>query len=226
MAWQIAIVADANTSLHEVHVLLGQMPVWALDTPDRKAALHQLNENSPAIWAPDPAFTLFNGYCPTNPVAEILNLVPTIEEHHYRLSTLRLFGIESSVSLNDSMGQLGYVPVTGTMYPGLGFSKPFDCIADLREINLDGCLWQSADDVYDAFFAAVGAPSWHGRNFDALNDSIATGAINKVEVPYRVTIRNARKMGSDSAAFVKDFSGLIQHLQSNGCPVALVVKQS
>ncbi len=49
------------------------------------------------------------------------------------------------------------------------------------------------DDFYDAFFAAVGAPIWHGRNRDALNDSISTGGINEVEIPYRLEVVNGAK---------------------------------
>jgi RNAse (barnase) inhibitor barstar len=60
----------------------------------------------------------------------------------------------------------------------------------MTELILDGSTWTNNDDVYDAFFRAVGAPSWHGRNFNALNDSIATGSINKVEVPYTLVIAN------------------------------------
>jgi len=48
---------------------------------------------------------------------------------------------------------------------------------------LDGSTWNTRDHVYAAFFAAVGAPSWHGRNLDARNDSIATGQINQIELP-------------------------------------------
>jgi len=225
MAWQIAIIADADTSLHDVQVLLGQMPVWALSTQDRKAALHQLNEDSSAIWSPDPAFTTFTGYCLADPVAEILNLIPTVEEHRYRLSALRLFGIESTNSLKEGMESLGYQPLVGTLYQGLGFAKPLNRVEGVTDILLDAGRWQSSDDVYLAFFAAIGAPSWHGRNFNALIDSIATGAINKTEVPYRITIRNTDIVGRDVASFVHDFAGLIRHLQDNGCPVEMVVEQ-
>jgi barstar (barnase inhibitor) len=225
MAWQIAIIADADTNLHDVQVLLGQMPVWALNTQDRKAALHQLNEDSSAIWSPDPAFTTFTGYCPTDPVEEILNLIPTVEEHHYRLSALRLFGVESTNSLKEGMESLGYQPLAGTIYQGLGFAKPLNRVEGVTDVLLDAGRWQSSDDVYQAFFAAVGAPSWHGRNFNALIDSIATGTINKTEVPYRITIRNTDIMGNDVASFVHDFADLIRHLQDNGCPVEMVVEQ-
>ena len=47
----------------------------------------------------------------------------------------------------------------------------------MRQLILDGANWISTDDFYDAFFEAVGAPSWHARNLDALNDSIANGTL-------------------------------------------------
>ena len=47
----------------------------------------------------------------------------------------------------------------------------------MRELILDGSTWQTYDDVYNAFFKVVGAPEWHGRNFDALIDSIEKGDI-------------------------------------------------
>jgi RNAse (barnase) inhibitor barstar len=43
----------------------------------------------------------------------------------------------------------------------------------MMDLIMDGAAWNSEDDVYDAFFRVVGAPAWHGRNFNALNDSIA-----------------------------------------------------
>lgn len=60
----------------------------------------------------------------------------------------------------------------------------------MKELMLDGAGWSTKDDVYNAFFHAVGAPEWHGRNFNALNDSIANGSINKVEVPYTLVLIN------------------------------------
>ena len=64
----------------------------------------------------------------------------------------------------------------------------------MTELILEGTSWTTDDDVYDAFFGAVGAPEWHGRNFNALRDSISTGSINKVEVPYRLVIKNYDKI--------------------------------
>jgi hypothetical protein len=46
----------------------------------------------------------------------------------------------------------------------------------MKELTLDGAGWTTKGDVH-----VVGAPEWHDRNFDALNDSIANGSINEVE---------------------------------------------
>ncbi len=44
--------------------------------------------------------------------------------------------------------------------------------------------------MYLSFFAVVGAPDWHGRNFNAIRDSIGTGDINQIETPYRLEFQN------------------------------------
>jgi RNAse (barnase) inhibitor barstar len=89
----------------------------------------------------------------------------------------------------------------------------------MKEIVLDGKNWNEDDDVYDAFFAAVGAPSWHGRNFNALRDSIVVGQINKVEVPYLIKIKNYGSMGSGAKGIAASFVQLIKELRESGCPV-------
>jgi len=89
----------------------------------------------------------------------------------------------------------------------------------MKEIILDGKDWDEVDDVYDAFFAAAGAPSWHGRNFNALHDSIVVGQINKVEVPYLIKIKNFGLIGSGAKGMAADFVQLIKDLRESGCPV-------
>jgi RNAse (barnase) inhibitor barstar len=95
----------------------------------------------------------------------------------------------------------------------------------MKELILDGSTWQTRDDVYDAFFKAVGAPEWHGRNFDALNDSIAAGDINKIEVPYRLIIRHYDSIGEGAMKMASDFVDLIREIRARGCPVEIVVEK-
>jgi RNAse (barnase) inhibitor barstar len=94
-------------------------------------------------------------------------------------------------------------------------------ISFMMELLMDGAEWKTRDDVYDSFFRIVGAPEWHGRNFDALRDSIATGSINKLEVPYRLVIKNYDKISFSARQMADDFVGLIRDLAKEGCPVEI-----
>ena len=58
----------------------------------------------------------------------------------------------------------------------------------MRTIKLDATKWKTIIDFYDALFAAIGAPEWHGKSPDALIDSMIWGRINAVEPPYTVKI--------------------------------------
>jgi RNAse (barnase) inhibitor barstar len=91
----------------------------------------------------------------------------------------------------------------------------------MRELFLDGAQWKTSNDVYDSFFKVVGAPPWHGRNFNALNDSIAGGRINEVEVPYRLVIQNYNLIGVGAKKMVGDFIDLIHEVAARGCPVEI-----
>jgi RNAse (barnase) inhibitor barstar len=94
----------------------------------------------------------------------------------------------------------------------------------MRELLLDAARWQTSDDFYEAFFRAVGAPSWHGRNLDALNDSIGAGEINEIEVPYRLVVRDLDAAGAEAKAIVSRFKEVIHHLVETGCPVELRIE--
>jgi RNAse (barnase) inhibitor barstar len=96
----------------------------------------------------------------------------------------------------------------------------------LKELPLDGTKWQSKDDVYNSFFRAVGAPDWHGRNLDALNDSIANGSINQVEVPYRLVITSYDKIGAGAKQMADDFIDLIREIAARGYPVEIRIENT
>ncbi|MCX4030517.1 barstar family protein [Endozoicomonas sp. SM1973] len=56
------------------------------------------------------------------------------------------------------------------------------------EITVDWKQIQSEGDFYDIFLPQIQAPEWHGRNLNALIDSLVAGDINLIEPHY--TIRN------------------------------------
>jgi hypothetical protein len=94
----------------------------------------------------------------------------------------------------------------------------------MREVVLSAIGWRTADDFYDSFFRAVGAPPWHGRNFNALNDSIGTGDINQIEVPYRIVIRGLSWASADARTIAMDFEQLVYRLAEKRCPVEIVIE--
>jgi RNAse (barnase) inhibitor barstar len=61
----------------------------------------------------------------------------------------------------------------------------------MKVIRLNGSAWRSQNDFYSALLPELGAPAWHGRNLDALEESLRDGDINAVEPPFRVVVAGA-----------------------------------
>ena len=95
-----------------------------------------------------------------------------------------------------------------------------------RELIMDAAECRTRDDFYDLFFRAVGAPGWHGRNFNALRDSIETGQINQIEVPYCLVIKNYDGSGPEAKQMADNFIDLIRELKLSGVPVEIRVEPS
>jgi RNAse (barnase) inhibitor barstar len=74
----------------------------------------------------------------------------------------------------------------------------------VRIIELDGGSWRTQDDLYDALLPALGAPDWHGRNLDALIDSMGTGSINEIEPPYLIKIKRSQAMPVELRDILRD----------------------
>lgn len=66
-------------------------------------------------------------------------------------------------------------------------------------VRLDAKHWQIADDFYTAVLRKLGAPDWHGKNINALIDSMVVGDINRLELPMRVIVTALD--GASDAAF-------------------------
>jgi hypothetical protein len=104
-----------------------------------------------------------------------------------------------------------------------------------KELVPDGWPWPGQDEVYDGFFWAVRAPEGHGRNCNALIDSIATGNINAGEVPFRLILNNdgsigpgAKKMAAEFVDLIfvdLIFVDLIQEIGGRRCPVEIITEK-
>ncbi|MGD0911404.1 MAG: barstar family protein [Terracidiphilus sp.] len=220
MAWQVAIVVDDETDISQ---LLGMMPVWAKSTAARRASAGKLRNDWEKLWHPEPVLTLFRLEFPVDPITVFPELLTTLEDHHPILSCLRLFGMQPSQSLKERMARSEYHSVERSSYPGLGFVRELSSLREIPELILDAEGWTRKDDVYNAFFAAVRSPNWHGRNRDALNDSISTGGINEVELPYRLVVHNATRAGAGARSMLALFKELVDDIHAEGCPVEMKI---
>jgi RNAse (barnase) inhibitor barstar len=67
----------------------------------------------------------------------------------------------------------------------------------MRIIKLDATSWRNMLDFYNALLASIGAPTWHGRNLSALQDSMIYGGINAIDPPYTIRIFGAATLPQD-----------------------------
>jgi RNAse (barnase) inhibitor barstar len=74
----------------------------------------------------------------------------------------------------------------------------------VKVISLDASEWRSPDDFYSALLPQLGAPAWHGRNLDALDDSLGVGGINNLEPPFRVEVGGADELPEPMRHFLSE----------------------
>lgn len=99
-----------------------------------------------------------------------------------------------------------------------------------RIITLDATTWREVSDFYDALLPAIGAPHWHGKNINALIDSMVWGGINTIEPPYTVRIIHADNLPSrvkqevaDTARYVLEARGEYRQERAEDVVVAFEV---
>ena len=81
-------------------------------------------------------------------------------------------------------------------------------------IDISGC--QTAADVFDRILEALDAPGWHGRNLDALWDSI-TSDINGVLPPYTLTITGRELVPEAVALLLSDIQTVFEDARKDRC---------
>jgi RNAse (barnase) inhibitor barstar len=70
-------------------------------------------------------------------------------------------------------------------------------------IELDASRWREPADFYDALLPKLGAPEWHGRNLDALSDSIFGGSINDIEPPFDLCVTGTASLSVPMKLFLR-----------------------
>ena len=64
-------------------------------------------------------------------------------------------------------------------------------------VKLHADNWYTLADFYCDLLIAIGAPAEHGRNINALVDSMVWGGMNKLEAPYVVQVHGSPTLPLD-----------------------------
>ena len=84
------------------------------------------------------------------------------------------------------------------------------------KIFIDWAKIESPADFYTTFLPQIEAPDWHGRNLDALHDSMVNGSINGIEPPFCVINTNVDQMGEDLQSFFQSVLGILEEARKEG----------
>lgn len=79
----------------------------------------------------------------------------------------------------------------------------------MNKISLDSDGCQTPDDFYDILLSALEAPEWHGRNLDALWDSI-TSDINGIIPPYSIDVVNTAQLPESVSLLLSRIKSLFE----------------
>jgi hypothetical protein len=88
------------------------------------------------------------------------------------------------------------------------------------QIDLDGRDWLTEAEFIEAVLGAVEAPSWHGRNYNALRDSFVGGSVNGIDPPYDFIIRMPPAANPKMVEAVHYFVARISDWQAEGAQLS------
>ncbi len=87
-------------------------------------------------------------------------------------------------------------------------------------IVIDGHDWETELDLIEAIIKGVDGPFWHGRNYNALYDSLVIGSVNGIDPPYDFVIRPPANPTPELAAAISYFLATIEEWRTEGAGVS------
>jgi RNAse (barnase) inhibitor barstar len=224
MAWEIGLIVEPELSEAMADLLARYMPIWIVDTPNNRKCAEIARRAASEIWLPDAVCTTFNSADVNARENSCLGILDMVDLHHPKMAKLNLIGVEDSEPLRRGLMEFGFVPARPTWDDSVAFRRPIATLTGVPELQLDASNWENTNDVYQSLFDALGAPVWHGKNFDALEESIVTGNINAVEVPYKLLICGMRTTTSEVQVFVSKLVNFISDREAEGCPISIQIE--
>jgi hypothetical protein len=94
----------------------------------------------------------------------------------------------------------------------------------VTKIVLDARTWRSEADFIEAVIAGLGGPAWHGRNYNALHDSMVTGSINRIEQPIEFVMVGTGSVGPKVQEAIDYFDGRVREWrETEGAQITVAV---
>jgi len=81
----------------------------------------------------------------------------------------------------------------------------------MKTILIDWSVIRNVEDFYAKVLPQTEAPSWHGHNLNAINDSWVTGDICPSGPPFNFVFRGFRDISLDMREVSKAVSKIAQH---------------
>lgn len=91
----------------------------------------------------------------------------------------------------------------------------------MRQIVLAGDTWTQPGDVYAALLSSLQAPAWHGRNLNALWDSIVGGGINEINPPFLILVTGTKSVPEDCKVLLNGIKELLSGATAAGVDVEM-----
>ena len=90
----------------------------------------------------------------------------------------------------------------------------------MEHLRLNAASWRNADDVWENLLLALGAPGWHGRNLDALADSLRGGDLNAINPPLTVEVQGVAAASAEAKWELARIASVFREMASEGAVVA------
>ena len=97
-------------------------------------------------------------------------------------------------------------------------------VASMGRIVLDAARWRTTADCYDALLSALGAPAWHGRNRDALRDSLTGDDINRTRLPLEIEIGGVSSLPPGCSKLVEQWVRLARETRDRGSQISITLR--
>ncbi|QLC22766.1 barstar family protein [Parasphingopyxis sp. CP4] len=96
-------------------------------------------------------------------------------------------------------------------------------MSEPTRIILHPCDWRSKANFYDEILPQLGAPDWHWRNLDALEDSLVAGQINRVEPPLLIEIYKPDQAARFTAAIIEAMTDIAREASQSGRMISIEI---